>query len=717
MKSNIELLSEFQNEYPEISEIFALVVKSEIGRLKRNENIQVEGEEDYPDFFLAVREIVRIEMHGAKKNNSCALKEDYPEIYEMTIRYIRKEINNLNNQPVSEVKVARNDAEGVLILCPNCSEKMRVEANKVQTYVCPRCSHIFKVFSKPTVLTEPNNPEEIVNRVEISSGAGDIQTALHSNAFCLLGATVRDDRNRIIELAEEKSLLHDSDICAKACSDLTTSRNRLAAEMAWLPGVSPNSAKVLVDNLHNHLDLVKKTTTAPALAKANLLAASFELIDPEMSADLWRDWIIDFANTVDMIDAEVVLHDINQDRKVAGVAPVKKLEEIEAALKERGWYYTQTIKAVLDRFSSDKLVDVVTRVVETTTENGEEYGASLVHDLIEQYEADANRYLQPETENIKKLAGAILLAAPKGESSVKPLVDKLIQIVNKWDSVAQPIQLSVKARGLEHDLSHEVANTIRSMGIELFNKHDMLDTANRLTKILQELFAELPEVVEKLDQDSETLDEIHDKREAAEKRGAEWAKEISYQAELGLVFKDTLRISPNGIEWKSELFPLDAITWVRWGAVSRSVNGVPTGTNYTIAVGDSRSSMIIATREEEIYSAFTDRLWRAVCVRLLTEALETLKSGKSISIGEAVIDDKGVQLTKHKFFGNEKEYRDWGKVTYVSSGGSLFITAQDDKKVYVSLPYLSTPNAHILEAMIRLSFKKWTGRLSGLLNE
>ena len=542
-------------------------------------------------------------------------------------------------------------------------------------------------------------------------------TTLKQSPFFLLEATIRDDRRRIVELAEEKSLTLDGDVCTKARSDLTTPRNRLAVEMAWLPGLSPNSARVLVDNLYSHIDLVKKATTAPALAKANLLAAAIELLDPEMDVDQWCDWIVEFAYTVDMIEPEDVLREINEDRSVSGFPEVKGIEQIEVELRERQRYYTDTIKTALNRFSSDKLVDVVTRVVETTTDTGEEHGASLIHDLVERYETDANRYLQPEAENIKKLAEAILQAAHKGESSVKPLVDKLIQVVSKWDSVAQPIQLSVKARGLDHDLSYEVAHAIRNLGLDLFNKHDMLDTVNRLTKTLQELFAELPEMLEKLDQDAETLDEIHGNRKEAQKRSNEWAKEIFYQAEIGLVSKDTLRISTKGVEWKDKCFPLDSITWVKWGAVSRSVNGVPTGTDYTISVGDNRSSAVIETRKNEIYSTFTDKLWRAVCVRLLTENLESLKGGKSITIGGAVIDDNGVQLTKHKFFGNETEYRDWGKVTYVSSGGSLFITAQDDKKVYVSLPYLSTPNAHILEAMIRLSFKKWTGRLSGLLND
>jgi hypothetical protein len=338
-------------------------------------------------------------------------------------------------------------------------------------------------------------------------------TSLKQSPFYLLGASIRDDRRRIVELAEEKTLTLDTDVCTKARNDLTTPRNRLAVEMAWLPGVSPNAARTLVDNLHNHLGLARKASTAHALAKANLLAAAIELLDSEMDVDVWCDWIIEFAYTVDMIEPEDVLRDINEERSVSGFPEVKGIEQIGIELRERQRYYTEAIKTVLNKFSPDKLVEVVTRVVETTTDTGEEHGASLVHDLIERYEVDANRYLQPEAENIKKLSEAILQAAPQGESSIKPLVDKLIQVVSKWDIVAQPIQISARARGLNHDLSHEVANVIRSLGIDLFNQHNMIDTAKRFTRVLQELFAELPEIVEKLDQDSTTLGDIAAKRD------------------------------------------------------------------------------------------------------------------------------------------------------------------------------------------------------------
>jgi hypothetical protein len=61
-----------------------------------------------------------------------------------------------------------------------------------------------------------------------------MNTALHRNPFYVLGATTRDKASRLIELAEEKALLTDPDVCQKARSDLVSPRSRLAAEMSWL---------------------------------------------------------------------------------------------------------------------------------------------------------------------------------------------------------------------------------------------------------------------------------------------------------------------------------------------------------------------------------------------------------------------------------------------------------------------------------------------------
>jgi len=56
-------------------------------------------------------------------------------------------------------------------------------------------------------------------------------------------------------------------------------------------------------------------------------------------------------------------------------------------------------------------------------------------------------------------------------------------------------------------------------------------------------------------------------------------------------------------------------------------------------------------------------------------------------------------------------------VTYQSHSGNLYVTAKSDKKAFISLSYLSVASTHILEAIIRLNFKNWAGRFSGLLGD
>ncbi|MBK6359450.1 MAG: hypothetical protein IPF39_05760 [Comamonadaceae bacterium] len=66
-------------------------------------------------------------------------------------------------------------------------------------------------------------------------------------------------------------------------------------------------------------------------------------------------------------------------------------------------------------------------------------------------------------------------------------------MARNWDRFAQPIQLSAKARGIDHDASNTLAYAIRSLAIDLFNEHDQINQSRKLTKLLGEVFSELPE--------------------------------------------------------------------------------------------------------------------------------------------------------------------------------------------------------------------------------
>lgn len=336
----------------------------------------------------------------------------------------------------------------------------------------------------------------------------DKKTFLHNNPFYLLGATTRDDRHHIVELSEEKSLILDSQVCTKARADLTHPRNRLTSEIAWLPGLAPRRAQELLSVLQQNIDSLKGQTNLPFLANANLLAAAFELFDPEMDASDWTDWIWDFAQAVDLIDPEDVMRDINEDRAISGFPEVQTLDAIETELTERRRYYKRAIKEALNKLSPMQIAHVLTMVVDTSTNSGEDHAPLLVDDLIDSYEVDTQSYLQKEADNIKKLINAARSAAERGEQAVKPLIDRLDEVLRKWDLVVEPIHLSMKARGINHEISHELAREVRSLGVDLFNEHDMINQAQRLNVLLQEIFEELPEVVEKLSEDATTLENI-----------------------------------------------------------------------------------------------------------------------------------------------------------------------------------------------------------------
>lgn len=531
-------------------------------------------------------------------------------------------------------------------------------------------------------------------------------TALHRNAFWLLGATVRDDRRRIVELAEEKSLELDHQMCQNARSELTNPRTRLAAEMSWLPGVSPTKAAQLATQILQDPMSVRAETGLPTLAQANLMAAAFEFIQPDGEAHDIAAFIQEMAYLVDGIAVDDVLRDINEDRAVSGFPDVKSSEQIETELAERKRYFRNAIKDALNRLPSSTIVEAVTATVDGATGGGESHAPELIDELVDSYEMEAQEFLQKEAENVHKLIATGRDLAKSGEEAVRPLVDKLEIVVRNWDRVAQPIQLSAKARGIDHEASSQLALAVRSLAIDLFNEHDMLVQSQRLTSLLQELFSELPELAERVEQDVGTLEEIFHDRKQSERRRNEWAREITYSAEIGVLFKHTLSISADGIGWKDRAYPLDRITRVRWGGVQHSVNGIPTGATYTVAFGDDRSEAVVELKRKEVYGAFVDKLWRAVCIRLLAELLEALKAGEEIGFGEAAVGDGGVTLLKHKFLGDERVECSWHQTQVWSADGAFHIGAKEDKKTYASLSYIDVPNVHVLEQAIRMAFKR-----------
>lgn len=532
-------------------------------------------------------------------------------------------------------------------------------------------------------------------------------TALHQSAFAILGATTRDNRKRIVELAEEKSLEFDHDVCQKARADLTNSRIRLSAEIAWLPGVSPSKASQLLESLSQDPMAIREKTGLPTLAHLNLLIAAFESIDGEVELVDLVGFIMETAYLVEELSQDNVLRDINEDRAVSGFTEVRALDLIEAELAERKRYYRNVIMDSMNRLPFGKRVQVMTEIVDVAISGGKDLALGLINDLVDSYEVETQGMLQAEVENVNKLIKMIREHADSGETAIQFYVDKLDEVTRNWYTIAKPIQLSSTVRGIYHEVSRDLAREIRNLAVDLFNEHDMLTQFGRLTVLIEEFFSKVPGISDKIEEDMNALSDILQQLNLTAAQEDEWAREITYSAKIGVIFKSTLSISPQGISWKNIKFPLDSITRVRWGGTKHSYNGIPTGTIYTIAFGNQKSEAVVQLQKRDIFNVFTEKLWPAVCVRLLGEMLETLKDGHELPFGAALLHDDGITLVKHKLLrSNERVRCAWSQVNVWSADGSFYIGARDDKNVYEGLSYIHNANTHILELAIRKVLEK-----------
>lgn len=544
--------------------------------------------------------------------------------------------------------------------------------------------------------------------------------SLRANPFWVLGVSTRDDRRRIVEQAEDRSLHIDHDLCQKARSNLTAPRSRLAAELGWMPGVAPQRAVEMVRAALESEVVVHWEARLPDLARANLMAAQLENVcwDEPMPVSVIAGFLCDLSWLVETVDPEEVVRDINEDRAIAGFPEVGGVEAVEEELAERRRAYLSAMKRLLNSMSPERLVDIMNTAVNKATTGGARQGPALLDDLVDGYEVEAQVFLQKERETIAALIDSARRAAPGGQQAVSPIIEKLGRVARNWDRVAQPIQLSMKSRGIEHRPSRDLAYELRSLAVDLNNEHDMLDQAARMTQLLHEVFAELPEVAERLSEDAEAIAKLRRDAQESASRKAQWERDITFRASVGILFKDELAISPRGVTWGGRGYTLDAVTGVRWGGVRNSINGIPTGTEFTIGFGDSRSELAVQLRDESIFTKFVECLWRGVGVRLMFEIVNALKEGHSLSFGDITVEDAAVTLVRRRVFGSSEHVRlGWNSVQIWSANGELVVGSKLDNRVNGAASYIRVWNTHILEHIIRRGFEKGIRKLSDVLGD
>ena len=389
---------------------------------------------------------------------------------------------------------------------------------------------------------------------------------LLQNPFNILTATQQDNRHRIMELAEERVLLSDADECMAARAELINPRKRISAEVAWLPGVAPERAydmlMLLESSTGNHLGSDKSTSITPVdslaaalsrlpyakkynvagkvlellklsdghftevreflgidtltpIARANLLAARMSRL-PDNTPDVVAEWILALAEAFEAINPTEVGATLNEERRVSGFPEITDLPTIAAEIQHRRHYYQQVIKSVLENISvAKKRVMAVNSILCEVEVIGKPPWPILIEDTLDSYEVGARAFLEIVEKNIETQNKKLRIAAEaeKPDTIFTPMVDEFIQTVEDWGIIAYPIQLNKKRQGLYDSASHRVERRVQQLAIHLFNEYDKLHASQRILNMLQAVFDGLPEIIERITADLETLNKIAEQRE------------------------------------------------------------------------------------------------------------------------------------------------------------------------------------------------------------
>jgi hypothetical protein len=328
-----------------------------------------------------------------------------------------------------------------------------------------------------------------------------MSTALHRNPFHVLGATPQDGGARLLELAEERALIADPAACQKACADLMSPRTRLPAELGWLPGVASSQATLALE----WLDRSTEQTVChelPPLARANLAAADIERTVGPLAGPEAAGRIVDLAFTLDSIDLQTLLRELNADRSVAGVPLLPNADAIAVELETQRRYYKRVVREMLDKLPTRAMIQVVSEAADRCTEAGTRPAPRLAQDLGDTYELEAQAFVAGEAANIDRLIARAQAEAMRGDGRLLATIDALSKVAANWTLVMKPMQVLRRGNGIDHPASGVVAARMRNLAIWLHNERRMIEASRQTIAFLRREFNALIELSARLDEDA-----------------------------------------------------------------------------------------------------------------------------------------------------------------------------------------------------------------------
>ena len=327
---------------------------------------------------------------------------------------------------------------------------------------------------------------------------------LKKNPFFILDVSLRDSQEVIAEAFDEKLAdgEHDEGTLFQAQRTLMASKPRLEAELSWFPDITPKKAKELAKHLELDYSKTAKKYFYKTLGELNGLSKANLAANICMDEQGDVECLKAIVSAQSEISIQSIQSEINATRKVSGFPDVNE-DLISDQLEKLNKIWAEA--AVKQIFTAEHSGNYMVELLNVFSQNENEASKRFLDILMERYESSIVPTLRDHEDTINEIISGIKNNNAKDANDD---VDRLIRELELWDEYAQPSQLVHCEKGLDEPRSKKIYENIRDFSLWLANEANEHQLSLKISKAAKDIFAELPFVINRIEQDISALEDL-----------------------------------------------------------------------------------------------------------------------------------------------------------------------------------------------------------------